>query len=173
MKTLLTAGLIALGATSAYAESKDMVVSCTQRVQDYAWYLDHPGEDMVATSKAFAEIFTEDAVLKLNNAQFVEETFVGHDAIASRYLQGRDVMRFLHVTGNVRIVPTGDDTAMGTNYVTVYIHPVGGSMAENSIQGIAEYRDEYRMTEDGCRISNRFAYLRLLGDDGAIADPQP
>lgn len=173
MKTPSIAAALALLASSAQAENTDMIASCSQRVHDYAWYLDHPGEDMQATAQAFAEIFTEDAVLKLSNAQFVEESFVGHDAIASRYLQGRDVMRFLHVTSNVRIVPTGEDTAMGTNYVTVFIHPIGGTMAENSIQGIAEYRDAYRMTEDGCRISNRFAYLRLMGSDGAIADPQP
>ena len=173
MRTLIVAMSLATVSTTAVAENITMTVSCAQRVHDYAWYLDHPGEDMEATSRAFADIFTEDAVLKLSNAQFVEETFVGHGAIASRYLQGRDVMRFLHVTGNVRIVPTGDDTATGTNYVTVYIHPVGGSMAENSIHGIAEYRDEYRMVDGVCKISNRFAYLRLLGASGTIADPQP
>lgn len=173
MKTTLTVASLALAGTTAFANNTDMIAGCTQRVQDYAWYLDHPDDDMQVTALAFANLFTEDAVLKLANAQFVEETFVGHNAIASRYLQGRDTMRFLHVTSNIRIVQTGENTALGTNYVTVYIHPIGGTMAKNSIHGIAEYRDEYRMTEDGCRISNRFAYLRLLGDDGTIADPQP
>ena len=173
MRSTIAAGALAMMASAAHAANTDMVVSCTQVVNDYAWYLDHPGEDMDATSRAFASLFTEDAELKLANAQLVEETFIGHDAIASRFLQGRDTTRFLHVTSNIRVVQTGETTAVGTNYVTVYIHPIGGSMAENSIQGIAEYRDEYRVTDEGCKISNRFAYLRLFGAGGTIADPQP
>lgn len=173
MKKTLTAAGLALAGTTAVAENTHMITSCAQRVADYAWYLDHPGDDLDVAAKAFANLFTEDAVLKLANAQFVEETFVGHEAIAGRYKQGRDVMRFLHVTSNVRVVQTSEDTAIGTNYVTIYIHPIGGSMAENAIQGVAEYRDEYRMVDGVCKISNRFAYVRLIGADGSIADPQP
>lgn len=155
------------------ASESDVITSCTQVVNDYAWYLDHPGEDMQATSRAFADLFTEDAVLKLANGQLVEETFVGPDEIASRYLQGRDVMRFLHVMSNIRVDQTGPDSAVGTNYVTIYIHPIGKSLAEGGITGVAEYRDVYKIQNDGCKIENRFAYLRLLGDGGAIADPHP
>ena len=174
MKPTIAACILAVvSASDAHAGNTDMISSCTQIVQDYAWYLDHPGEKSADAARKFADLFTEDAVLTLTNSKFVDETFVGHDAIMGRYLRNRDSTRFLHIMSNIRIVPTGEGTARGTNYVTVYMHPIGGSMAEKSIKAIAEYRDEYRMTDEGCRISSRLAHGRLLGETGAIEDPKP
>jgi hypothetical protein len=175
MKNTVLAGLLSLGATlPAQAESTAQIVACRQTVNDYAWYLDHPGDDMSATAQAFAQLFTEDAVLRLANARLEEETFTGHSEIAGRYLQGRDQMRFLHLMSNIRIQPTSDTTATGTNYVQIFIHPIGASMDDpRGVTGVAEYRDEYRFEDGVCRISNRYANLRLLSLQNIIQDPKP
>lgn len=157
---------------AAAADDTAMVVACTQTVQDYAWYLDHPGEDVDTTAQAFAALFTEDAVLTLHDAKMEEERFVGHDAIAGRYKRDRRARRILHVMTNVRIEPTSASTATGTNYVQVHLHPVGGSLDEGGVTGVAEYRDVYRFEGGVCRISKRTTILRI-GPQRVITDPAP
>ena len=175
MKKAILAGLLALcAALPAQAETTAQIVACTQTVNDYAWYLDHPGDDMAATAQSFAQLFTEEAVLRLANARLEEETFTGHEEIAGRYLQGRGQMRFLHLMSNIRVRPTSDTTATGTNYVQIFIHPIGVSMDDpRGVTGVAEYRDEYRFEDGVCRISNRYANLRLLSLQNIIQDPKP
>lgn len=161
------------GMMPADADHAEVITACTQTVHDYAWYLDHPGDDLAVTAAAFADLFTEDGVAVLANARLVEETHEGHAAIEARYLQGRDRLRFFHVMSNVRIQPLSATQASGTSYVTVYIHPIGGSMEEDgAVRVLAEYRDHYVMEEGQCLLTHRRSVVRMIDRDGVLSPPQ-
>ena len=62
-----------------------------------------------------------------------------------------------HLVSTVRVTASGGDTATGVSYVTVYLgEPAGDGPAEvDDFALIGEYHDRYRLTSDGCRITER------------------
>ncbi len=160
--------------TTANAAQSSIVESCTQTVNDYAWYLDHPGSDLSQSAQDFANLFTEDADVSLIDDNLGHRSSVGRKAPLEHYSDNRTHTRFLHVTSNIRIKPTSNNTARGTSYLTIKLHIVGGSMKdEGAVTLIEEHRDEYRMTESGCQFSMRKATLRWFSINGIIEDPEP
>ena len=165
---------LALTSTSGAASQADMVVACTQTAHDYAWYLDHPDQDLNVTAAKFAQLFTENATLKLANMQMQLVEHRGHEEIAARYKQGRDTFRFLHMLSNQRIIPTTDTTAIGTSYVQFIIHPIGEDMThEFGVRGVAEYRSTFEFVDGTCRFSHREGLARFINLNPKIVDPIP
>ncbi len=172
--TLTIAAALAVVSGTALAENTDMITACTQTANDYVWYLDHPGDDLDATAAQFAQLFTEDAILKLANSQMEMVANTGPEEIATRYLQGRDSLRFLHSLTNQRINPTSETTANGTSYVNFYIHPIGADMNhERSFTGVAEYRSTFEYKDGACKFTYREGLLRFLTGQDKITDPLP
>ena len=175
MKTRsLFIGLLAASLLSACQTVKDASANhraaCEQIINNYAWYIDHPGDDLNATSERFAALFTEDAALTLGNLRGELVTHNGHGAIRARYKEGRDNMRFIHVTSNFRFLPQAEGNAKGVSYVQFWIHPMEGDLSQG-VTGIAEYHDEYRIKDGKCKISKREGVARFLSSTNQITSP--
>ncbi len=175
MFVVLSAVTLLIGtATAAPAAQPSIVEACTRTVNDYAWYLDHPDTDLSQTAGKFADLFEEDADVILIDDDLAERPYAGRKGFMERYLDNRGHTRFLHVTSNIRVRPTSVNTATGTSYVTISLHAAGGSMKdEGAVTLIEEFRDEYRMTVQGCKFSKRKSMVRWFSINGVIEDPTP
>ena len=159
---------------AASSTHRSIVEACSRTVNDTVWYLDHPGANLSQTAMDYAGLFTDNAELTQPDDNLDDRTYVGREQIAERYLDNRADTRFLHVVTNIRVMPTSDRTATGTSYVSFYQHAAGGSMKDKgAITGVMESRDEYRITEKGCKITKRISILRMISLVGIIATPLP
>lgn len=128
--------------------------ACEKTAIDYAWHWDH------FNAQAFAALFTRDAHLQVPGT-----ALDGRDAIL-QHQQNRPqnfVMR--HVVSNQRFERTGENTAEGQVYVTVY----GKRMADDSdvaVEGmlaLAEYHDQYRLVDGRCLFERRTTHRIFAG----------
>ena len=111
---VLSVFALSLGVTPvASAAQVSIVEACTRTVNDYAWHLDHPGPDLSLSAQKFADLFVEGADVVLIDDDLAERPYPGRNGLVERYLDNRSHTRFLHVTSNIRIVPTSQDTATG------------------------------------------------------------
>lgn len=148
--------------------------ACTKLVTDYVWFLDHVDTDAKKTAAAFADLFTEDAVLSATTFKLEETKARGREEIANRYLLHRDANRFLHLMTNIRINQISDRIAVGTNYVSFFVHPINADMNHpDSAHGVGEYRDKYQLTDDGWKFSSRRSLVRLHSHTSVISAPEP
>ncbi len=134
---------------------------CGRLALDYGWYRDHP-EGM---KDAYADLFTEDAELS-----FGGRTFNGRKAIADNMTENRDRVTSVHLMTNIRVTPTSDTTAIGESYAMIFFTPA--SPGPHLVEGysvVAEYHDEYRLTESGWKIAKRTLVPRFR--DAAFVPP--
>ncbi|MEX0965329.1 MAG: nuclear transport factor 2 family protein [Pseudohongiellaceae bacterium] len=121
----------------------DVYTACSNLVTDYAYYRDR------FDAAGFSNLFTEDASLSVGN-----QTWVGRDEIRAR-IQGLDnSSKIRHLMSTIRIEPVDDLHATGVSYATIYTATAGS----NSVEGFAiigEYHDNFVLTDDGWKISNR------------------
>jgi hypothetical protein len=148
--------------------------ACTKLVMDYVWFLDHVDADANKTALAFADLFTEDAVLSVSTFKLEETEVKGREEIANRYLLHRNSNRFLHLMTNIRVTPISDRIAIGTNYVSFFVHPNDADMNHSdAAHGVGEYRDRYQLTDDGWKFSSRRSLVRLHSQTSVISAPVP
>ncbi len=158
----------------ASSPSASTVERCTRTVNDVAWLLDHPDEDLDKSARAFARLFTANGALTEPNDNLDDETFSGQAAIAARYRDNRTTTRFLHVTSNIRVIPLSETEARGTSYTSFRFHGATGSMEdEGAITGLAEHRDLYQLDAKGCKIARRVTTYRIINLVPIITDPGP
>jgi intein-encoded DNA endonuclease-like protein len=100
----------------------------------------------------------------------MDQTFVGHKAIAAR-LANKNGPTLRHMMTNIRIKPVDATTATGVSYALIYggAKSTGPSMVAN-FTAMGEYFDEYQYSKEGCRFSQRkFVATFLPGASGAPA----
>lgn len=122
---------------------------CERLALQYASYIDR-GE-----AARIADLFTEDAEFVA-----VRATMKGRTAIVEGmgHRESRRDRRSRHVCTNILIDVTGETTATGTVYMTVYRHddPEDPDLRPSDIPAsVGDYRDRYERTSDGWRISRR------------------
>ncbi|MFT7650658.1 MAG: hypothetical protein ACI8Y4_005432 [Candidatus Poriferisodalaceae bacterium] len=123
--------------------------ACEELVVKYTHIADFgPGADM-------ADIFTDDGVWTSG-----QETYEGSKELKGFFGRDRGHTKSRHVASNIAITLTGDDTATGLSYFTLYRYseekPRVPDLDDQPVI-LGEYTDEYRLTSDGWRISRRQA----------------
>lgn len=123
-----------------------IVADCERLCLDYCFFADAGRMD------EWAELFAEDAELHLFG-----QVHAGRPAIRTSVgAGGGGTMTTVHSISNVRIDVTGEATASGTAYVTVYTadkSQPAPDLVTPMLVGI--YRDDYRLTAAGWRIARR------------------
>ena len=121
----------------------DVYRDCINLVTDYAYYRDR------FDAPEFSKLFTEDASLSVGG-----QTWEGRNNIRAR-IEGLDRSGSIrHLMSTIRIEPIDELHASGVSYATIYTSAAGS----NSTEGFAiigEYHDNFVLTDDGWKISNR------------------
>jgi hypothetical protein len=145
MKSTLAAAIMLVACTVADA-AEPALEQCRQRVIDYAYFWDH------ADTEGFGDLFTDNATLTL-----LGETFTGRKAIVERMAAANPGPVMRHLMSTIRITTSDRGTASGVSYVTVFAaEPVDEGLPEvDGFAVIGEYHDQFRITSDGCRITER------------------
>lgn len=122
--------------------------ACEELIVRYTHIADFgPGGEMV-------ELFTEDGVWTSK-----ETTYDGRNEI-NRFFSGRDSDqgKSRHVCTNVHVRVTSETTAEGLSYFTIYYYPEHKPQVpdlERQPALLGEYRDEFRLTDDGWKFARR------------------
>ena len=119
--------------------------ACTDLILDYAYYRDRPDAD------AFADLFAEDAELRV-----LGQEYVGREAIGDRLRNAAGGPVFRHMMSTIRVFVQDDSHARGVSYVTVY-SAAGGTLPRPLTQplGVGEYHDDFVRTDEGWKIQRR------------------
>lgn len=130
-----------------FEEQTRCVLECTRLCEDFAYTIDR------RQYEKFLQLFTPDPVLDRAG-----RIFSGVEGLRL-FCAGRDVNRYVrHICSNIRIDPTGSATATGTSCATMY-HAAALPDAElplpTAIPLVAEYEDDYTLTEAGWKIKSR------------------
>lgn len=130
--------------------------ACTRLVTQYCHFIDH-GE-----AARVADLFTEDGVWKSP-----ELTMEGVENLRKgfRHRQKRVERISRHVCNNVLIDVIDEDHAEGCVYLTLYNHDGDPGRTVAPLEGaqlLGEYRDWFRRTEAGWRISRREVVVSFL-----------
>ncbi len=130
--------------------------ACESLVLDYAYYRDR--EDLQLAAQGVAAIFTQDATLTVNG-----QSFTGRRAIHDRIADQTNPPLFAHLMSTIRIFPESATKATGVSYATVYVapRPAQGSALAEGFAAVGEYHDEFRLTDEGWRISKRTFIARI------------
>jgi len=119
--------------------------ACRELVMRYAMARDQLADE------AFAELFTDDATLLVGGQQIR-----GHAQLRARLAPGAGAPDTTHLMSSVVIDPQTSTTASGLSYVSVYVaQPTQETPAAARLAAVGEYRDQFRLTEDGWRIARR------------------
>lgn len=125
-------------------------------VNEHAWRVDNGRADTAH------ELYIDDGELTLP-----PETLRGRDALRAwgRQIVDNTPWRTIrHVCGNMRFVYDGDDAAIGTTVLTVFM--VAGEQASTTVPfSVGEDHDRFVRTEQGWRFaSRRWVELFARGD---------
>lgn len=159
-KTLITAvmGTVVLLPQITLAQGITMTnvtAECTRTMQLYAHYIDHLDAD------AYANLFVEDGVFILGR-----DEFVGREAIAQwvREDDGRLIGR--HMTGSIVIDADESAGITARSYVFVYRGERPATPGPVPLTGyvMAEYQDQLRMTDSGCKFVRRVVTPVFIGE---------
>jgi hypothetical protein len=131
---------------------------CERLSVDYVRHADFQDFD------SFAELFTEDGVLEIQEVQRR-----GHDEI-KQHFRNRPQMVTRHICTNHWIEPVDDDHARGMVYLTVYRIPGPFTEADGPIPcdgptWIGHYEDAYVRTPRGWRFASRKLHIRFRFDE--------
>lgn len=133
------------------------------------------------TPEAYAQLFTEDAVVEIHSAvaqvlklqtpfpeasvnllvgRGAERTadgfaFKGHAAL-KRFVTHERTVRSLHVCSQPLVTLDADEHAHAVSYLRIYRHVPGGSV---ELTNFGRYLDRFKQTADGWRISHRICEL--------------
>lgn len=146
---VLALSLSGCAATIELGETKRSVAeACEALVLDYAYHRDR------LDAQAVAQLFTPGAVMIVQG-----QTFVGREAIFDRLAAPNQPVT-QHLMSTIRIFPGGPDekTATGVSYASIYLAPAnpdGGPASVRNITAVGEYRDEFRLTDEGWKIARR------------------
>ena len=130
------------------SEEIDAKRACEELIVRYTHIADFgPGKEM-------AELFTADGVWKSHEA-----TYDGRDEIDA-FFSSRDGEpgKSRHVCTNIHVRVTGVATAEALSYFTIYHYPEEKPRVPDLEQQpviLGEYRDNFRLTEHGWKISHR------------------
>ena len=122
--------------------------ACEELIVRYTHIADFgPGSEMV-------KLFTEDGVWTSKQA-----TYDGRNEI-DEHFSSRDTEpgKARHVCTNVHVRVTGDTTAEGLSYFTIYYYPEDKPRVPDLNQQpalLGEYRDKFRLTDDGWKFAHR------------------
>ena len=121
-------------------------VALTRLALEVAWRVDN-GE-----AESIANLFTADGSIAT-----LGEPSIGHDAIrAWGRMMDTDspIPGVRHVLTNFRFVTDGDNTAVGTMYITAYLD--GAREAQETLPfAMGRGTDHYRRTEAGWKVASR------------------
>ena len=140
-RTLLFLSLSFFLIPAAYAG--DVYRECINLVTDYAYHRDR------FDATEFSNLFTEDASLSIGN-----QTWAGRDNIRARIESLDKSGSIRHLMSTIRIEPIDERHASGVSYATIYTAAAGSNSTEG-FEVIGEYHDNFVLTNDGWRISNR------------------
>jgi ketosteroid isomerase-like protein len=132
--------------------------ACERLVTLYCHHVDH-GE-----AARVAELFTDDGVW-----HSPEVTMDGVDQIRKGFTvrQNRTERMSRHVCNNALIDVIDADNAEGCVYLTLYNFDGDPDRKISPLEGarlVGEYRDKFRRTREGWRISRRDIYVSFLRD---------
>lgn len=114
--------------------------------------------------EALGQLYTEDAVFVRPTDK--ENPFTGRANIVASYANRPATRMSRHFCSNFEVEALGPDRARGFFLVLVYVGEAGtpaprfGALAESS-QLVGEFRDEYRLTDQGWRISKRVGNISM------------
>ncbi|MGZ0217628.1 MAG: nuclear transport factor 2 family protein [Acidimicrobiales bacterium] len=127
--------------------------ACEALVISYTHIADFgPGSNM-------PDLFTEDGVWTSG-----AETYEGRQALSDFFGRDRGHTKSRHVASNIAITVDGDE-AEGLSYFTLYRYAEEKPRVPDLDQQpviLGEYRDQYRRTSDGWRISRRQAEVGFV-----------
>lgn len=123
----------------------EIVGACERLCHDYAYFVD------AGRLEEWLDVFAEDAVMVLFG-----KTSNGKAAIkAGMAAAGGGGGGSMHVTSNIRIVPTSETEAEGSAYVVVYVKPQAGATGPLAPVAVGIYRDRFKRTSDGWKFARR------------------
>ncbi len=123
--------------------------ACEELIVRYTHIADFgPGEDMV-------DLFTDDGVWTSS-----EMTCEGRDEINAFFSRDKGHAKSRHVSSNAHVTVNDDGTAEGLSYFTLYRYSEEKPRVPDLDQQpviLGEYRDRYRLTDEGWKIARRQA----------------
>lgn len=138
------------------AEQK-IVDACTRTANRYPYSRDR------LLLEEYADLVTEDAVFQIEGGPKLE----GRAAIADGLANRGAANETRHFSQVVQINATGEDTAEGLSYVTVWsVDAQAFAEGRNTVTEpwvIGEYHDQFEMEAGTCRISNRLVKIVFQG----------
>ena len=128
------------------ATQLEVVGGCERVCHDYAYFVDAGRMD------EWIELFADDAVMVLFG-----QTHNGKAAIkaAMAAAGGGGGGGSMHVTSNVRVVPTSETEAEGSAYVVVYVKPAADAKGPLAPVAVGIYRDRFKRTSAGWKFARR------------------
>ncbi len=135
--------------------TREVISACNETAGRYAWLRDR------LEYEAYGDLFTEDGVFAIGS----QET-VGRGAIIEALKARGADQTTRHVITPVRIEVIDRQRATGISYLQLY-SATGRQQGDEplGIQGpaaIAEYHDEFRMTDAGCKFAARRVKLIFI-----------
>jgi hypothetical protein len=128
----------------------------------YCHFLDHPDPD------GFAGIYTEDGMYK---PAALPEPMYGHQAIRA-WMAAYPTNRLgRHFSTNQIVDVVDEDHATGRSYAVVFREPAprdGVLSSEVTPRSVVEYFDQFRRTDDGWRISERYYQVQFMQADESV-----
>lgn len=130
--------------------------ACLRLMNDYTHLADGFGD-----RSAVAALFTDDAVWESNEARAE-----GRDELEAMFSATTDEPRTSrHVASNMTVTMTGDESATGLSYFTLYRH-IGAKPSVPDLDDqpiiLGSYHDDFRLTADGWRIAHRRAEVGFV-----------
>jgi len=146
-------------------DSIDRVViehDCIKLMSLYCHYLDHPDPD------GFAGIYTEDAMYK---PAARPEPVYGRTAIRD-WMAAYPADRLgRHVSTNQVVTVVDEQHATGRSYAIVFREPSpqeGVVSDQVTPRSVVEYFDQFRLTDEGWRISERYYQVQFMQADEPV-----
>jgi len=144
------------GVTAKDMSQASIISACTTTINQYAHYRDQ------LNAEKWGNLFTQEGVFV-----FPGMTLVGREAIAKRIADNDGKTLSRHLTGSIAVSIDSRKKISAVSYVYVY------QAAAPSVPGpvpaskyiVAEYHDELRMTDDGCKFAKREAKIIFMSDD--------
>ena len=132
---------------------------CERLVTAYCHLVDHGKAEQIA------ELFSEDGVwtsreATMNGREEVRKAMAHRQANADRMSR--------HVCNNFQVDVLDEDRAEGVCYLTLYRHDGDPSRKWSPLEGplfVGEYRDCFRRTDEGWRISRREIDVNFIRSD--------
>lgn len=145
---------VASAAGLTESQKREIILSCTELIHDYAYYRDLRDPEQVAN------LFTEDGGMQAKG-----EWSIGGEELKAHVLSDDMSTESMHLITTIKIFPIDENNATGVTYFAVANEPKtddGRPASLEAFRAIGQYHDKMVRTDAGWKFAERLSKAYFL-----------